>query len=755
MNQEDKKAVEDLKQKVEKEDHGAKWGLNSRSPIGLCSKVETLKKWGDWRVSTMCEAGEQGRLFIALGYEMKEKTTLGNCLKGLKLYYFLKQKEEEKGKSCSEFNDGVTPSGMPKFNWNLKLFIEYHKDIKRENWTNYDEEEIVKWIINQKNELLKRIESLSNEIHALETMELSNDVKRDTAKWYLGNKGKYNNNMSDEELLNCYEKEVKSTNKDTTAAGLRENHSKTEQKKDMANDDMSQKEGYFTLRQVQEFFNRFGRTSQNFFSSNIKITGVTYDRKKLERAESISRDGTTEKITTDDAMRYMTADIYFMLTKNGLVLDDEGLRRRINGSREEHSHQDNFPLGEDGTVTLRTNIGAGNLLSNLAQTFVPEITKALPEKLEFSYIWKVEFPDLLMDWLDITHEKQSTREGQGVSDPKHPRNCIWAGAPGTGKSNTLNREAHNQFGAENIMRVTFHPEYTYYDFVGTYRPRMAKDDEGNTLGKIEYAFVPGPFAKMLKRALWNRNANYCLIIEEINRANAAAVFGDVFQLLDRASQNSEDGSVRMHESEYAICPSEELYEYLMNKQEGNKEMSGTRPSAGIMNELRLPANLYIWATMNSADQGVFPMDTAFKRRWSFENMAINPSEGQDPDYNPESAWDKIRRGINDMLLKHHVQEDKLMGYYFLKKEERDSKENLEKALKEKVLLYLFEDAAKPFRGKIFKNEYNTCEKLRGKLGVDDPNLGVFLEKVWDGIPQQSKPEDTKLATEDVGNDDNP
>lgn len=334
------------------------------------------------------------------------------------------------------------------------------------------------------------------------------------------------------------------------------------------------------------------------------------------------------------------------------------------------------------------------------------------------------------------------------------RNCIWAGAPGTGKSFKLNQAANIQF-KDKTMRVTFHPEYTYYDFVGTYRPRMAKDDEGNTLGKIEYAFVPGPFAKMLKRALWNRNANYCLIIEEINRANAAAVFGDVFQLLDRASEDSEDGSVRMHESEYAICPSEELYEYLMNKQEGNEEMSGTRPSDGIMNELRLPANLYIWATMNSADQGVFPMDTAFKRRWSFVNMAINPSERQDPDYNPESAWDKIRRGINDMLLKHHVQEDKLMGYYFLKKEERDSKENLEKALKEKVLLYLFEDAAKPFRRKIFKNEYNTCEKLRGKLVVDDPNLGVFLEKVWDGIPQQSKPEDTKPATEDVDNADNP
>lgn len=717
--------------------------------MGICSKKLIFpENYGIWKINLQfLTSANNAQLCSMLRFEMDEKTTLKQCKNALHLYHSIaKPQESQKGPK--------KPSGSIP-NWNLKLFITRHPEIKRADIEKIKERElndIAQWFIRQ----FEQIQISAGAYHPNDQLtQISDKAKIDTAKWYLSNKDEYNKGMSDNDLLRCYENEVKETDENTTASDLRGNHQKTKNKEKAAKGNMESTEAVFNLKHVQEFFDRFKSNSQKFFDNNIKITGVTYDRKKLERAESISRDGTTEKITTDDAMRYMTADIYFMLTKNGLVLDDEGLRRRINGSREEHSHQDNFPLGEDGTVTLRTNIGAGNLLSNLAQTFVPEITKALPEKLEFSYIWKVEFPDLLMDWLDITHEKQSTREGQGVSDPKHPRNCIWAGAPGTGKSNTLNREAHNQFGAENIMRVTFHPEYSYYDFVGTYRPKMTKTKDGKSTGDIEYAFVPGPFAKMLKRALWNRNANYCLIIEEINRANAAAVFGDVFQLLDRASQNSKDGSVVKHESEYAICPSEELYEYLLNEREGNKEMPGTRPSDGIMNELRLPDNLYIWATMNSADQGVFPMDTAFKRRWSFVNMAINPSEGQDPDYNPESAWDKIRRSINDMLLKHHVQEDKLMGYYFLKKEERDSKENLEKALKEKVLLYLFEDAAKPFRGKIFKNEYNTCEKLRGKLVVDDPNLGVFLEKVWDGIPQQSKPEDTKQATEDVDNADNP
>lgn len=367
-----------------------------------------------------------------------------------------------------------------------------------------------------------------------------------------------------------------------------------------------------------------------------------------------------------------------------------------------------------------------------------------------------------VSWAKLKTERSDVYEyfvkqaAQGVGEPsyippgegpKHPRNTIWAGAPGTGKSHSLNKDAKKQFKG-NIMRVTFHPEYTYYDFVGTYRPKMSK----TKTGEIEYAFVPGPFAKMLKKALWNKGTNYCLIIEEINRANTAAVFGDVFQLLDRASKDSEDGRVKQHESEYAICPSEELYEYLMDKQEGNKKMQGKRPSASIMNELRLPDNLFIWATMNSADQGVFPMDTAFKRRWSFVNMDIDPTRKA----NNGDLWDQLRRSINEILLEHHVQEDKLMGYYFLKEEERNSEENLKKALKEKVLLYLFEDAAKPFREKIFKKEHNTCEKLRNNLDMPEPDLGVFLKIVWNGIPQEQNPEGAiEPAAENVNNANKP
>lgn len=324
-------------------------------------------------------------------------------------------------------------------------------------------------------------------------------------------------------------------------------------------------------------------------------------------------------------------------------------------------------------------------------------------------------------------------------------NCIWSGAPGTGKSHDLNQKAKEQF-KKRITRVTFHPEYTYFDFVGTYRPRMVKEGEKKT---IEYAFVPGPFAKVLKRALWDSGNDYCLIIEEINRANVAAVFGDVFQLLDRAAENSDD--VDQHESEYAICPSDELRDYLLEDDELLKEILSAANKAAeqpaspqaakniilqneakrqelstkLKNELRLPSNLYLWATMNSADQGCFPMDTAFKRRWSFRNRDINSGAEKD-------LWNNIRTAINEQLLEWGVQEDKLMGYYFLKKEERQET-GLETALKDKVMLYLFEDAAKPFKNRLFKEGLKTLASLRDHLCLYEPE-----QKEEDKEPKKKK-----------------
>lgn len=261
-------------------------------------------------------------------------------------------------------------------------------------------------------------------------------------------------------------------------------------------------------------------------------------------------------------------------------------------------------------------------------------------------------------------------------------NRIISGAPGTGKSYLLNKDAA-LVAAENRERVTFHPEYSYYDFVGSYKPVMRA-------GKIGYAFVPGPFARMLKRALNNRSENYLLVIEEINRARAASVFGDVFQLLDR-----DDSGASM----YDIAPSEELKEYLF----------GAQSSADA--RVRIPANLYIWATMNSADQGVYPMDTAFKRRWSFEYMGID-SRVEAVQGERAEEWKALRKRVNALLSAAGVNEDKLMGPFFLNSKELADREYFISAVKSKVLMYLFEDAAKHKRRAVFVGTPNYSELVQ-------------------------------------------
>ena len=229
-----------------------------------------------------------------------------------------------------------------------------------------------------------------------------------------------------------------------------------------------------------------------------------------------------------------------------------------------------------------------------------------------------------------------------------------------------------------LERVTFHPNYSYAQFVGTYKPVQDTADET----QIKYEYVPGTFMRIYTAAKQNPSQNFLLLIEEINRANVAAVFGDVFQLLDR----DENGN-----SEYPVAASEDIKKYLAKN--GIHE-----------DELKIPSNMYIWATMNSADQGVFPMDTAFKRRWEFEYIGIDENEDKVKGYEiPISAtkkvnWNDLRKAINNKLITLGINEDKLLGPFFLSKTVLDSAFDKEmdfvKLFESKVLMYLFEDAAK-------------------------------------------------------------
>lgn len=294
-----------------------------------------------------------------------------------------------------------------------------------------------------------------------------------------------------------------------------------------------------------------------------------------------------------------------------------------------------------------------------------------------------------------------------VEDFTFPHNRITFGAPGTGKSFQLNEDA--KFFGTNFERVTFHPNYSYAQFVGTYKPIQDSSDEK----QITYQYVPGPFIRIYAAAKQNPNNNYLLLIEEINRANVAAVFGDVFQLLDR----NADG-----ESEYKVAASEDIKKYLAKK--------------GIYeDELSIPSNMYIWATMNSADQGVFPMDTAFKRRWEFEYIGIDDNEDKVKDYeipinsNQKVNWNELRKAINTRLIEMSINEDKLLGPFFLSKtvleNALDNPENFVKLFKSKVIMYLFEDAAKMKVKQLFKIDNNKYIFSEICKQFDEKGLDVF------------------------------
>jgi AAA domain (dynein-related subfamily)/Restriction endonuclease BpuJI - N terminal len=313
------------------------------------------------------------------------------------------------------------------------------------------------------------------------------------------------------------------------------------------------------------------------------------------------------------------------------------------------------------------------------------------------------YMDIEPNNVDVEEPEAEVKE-ETLLDEQHniiqPHNRILFGAPGTGKSHTL-EEDREIFGS-NYERVTFHPNYSYAQFVGTYKPKPKVKENGEEY--ISYEFVPGPFLRTWINARISQKSvsheNYLLIIEEINRANVAAVFGDVFQLLDRKG----DGT-----SEYAIAVTEDMKEYLI------KEWGFTPEE---VQEITLPNNMYLWATMNSADQGVYPMDTAFKRRWSFEYIGID--EGEDElsgvtvnlTFEKEVEWNALRKAINNRLTESdlNVNEDKLIGPFFINENELAS-ESFDLIFKSKLLMYLFEDVLKHRSGKFFAQGLNTFSKI--------------------------------------------
>jgi len=336
---------------------------------------------------------------------------------------------------------------------------------------------------------------------------------------------------------------------------------------------------------------------------------------------------------------------------------------------------------------------------------------------------------------------------------------IYYGAPGTGKSKTIKDLT---FG-ESVIRTTFHPDSDYASFVGTYKPiteevtlrdcygKKVIDEETNEVVKeerIAYKFIPQAFLEAYVEA-WKKlgsNKKQYLIIEEINRGNCSQIFGDLFQLLDRNEYGFSD---------YPIVADKDMQKYLEKEFAGweitNKdEINQLYGEANMVNlimkgeRLVLPSNLYIWATMNTSDQSLFPIDSAFKRRWDWKYVPIR--EGRDKETNAPLNW-YINTGdkqydwwsfiskVNELIGSLTNSEDKKLGYFFCKAKDGEIDADL---FVSKVIFYLWNDVFKDygFDDKDFQDEEGKIlsfdrfyEDKNGKTNVDIAIVEQFLENL--------------------------
>lgn len=258
------------------------------------------------------------------------------------------------------------------------------------------------------------------------------------------------------------------------------------------------------------------------------------------------------------------------------------------------------------------------------------------------------------------------------------QNILYYGVPGSGKSFTISQICSD----DSVMeRIVFYPDYSHSDFIGQIVPRLNQDKN------LEYVFSPGPFTRILKKAYNNPDNMYYLVIEEINRGNAAAIFGEVFQLLDRDHTGKSEYSINNYDIAEAVYNDSE-------------------------HPVRIPSNLTLLATMNTSDQNVFTLDTAFQRRWTMKHLPNNFDNEHSDDIieGTQITWGAFAQTINELILQNNSglisSGDKRLGVYFAREDE------LKPALfSEKVLKYLWDDAFKLDRDTLFNEKYKSIEEL--------------------------------------------
>ena len=345
--------------------------------------------------------------------------------------------------------------------------------------------------------------------------------------------------------------------------------------------------------------------------------------------------------------------------------------------------------------------------------------------------------------MDVVVDDESQSESIFDKKDNLPLQQIYYGAPGTGKSHEIKEQTAEAEEQGRVFRTTFHPDSDYSTFVGCYKPTISQKAVRNVAGDvvkkdgkevfedyISYQFVPQAFTNAYVKA-WQTNEPVFLIIEEINRGNCAQIFGDLFQLLDRG----DDGV-----SDYPIKADTDLCKYLEKElgEDGSEGIKGIKDG-----KLCLPANLHIWATMNTSDQSLFPIDSAFKRRWDWHYTPIcNANKGWKVEANGNQYdWWEFLQKINERIESATSSEDKQLGYFFCKAD-GNGVISAEKFVS-KVIFYLWNDVFKDFadssddpfkvadgnrmtfrsfyiadeNGKTIVNEDNV-EVLLGSLGVD-------------------------------------
>lgn len=272
--------------------------------------------------------------------------------------------------------------------------------------------------------------------------------------------------------------------------------------------------------------------------------------------------------------------------------------------------------------------------------------------------------------------------------PLLPLQQIFYGAPGTGKSHTVDKDYVKD---NKCFRITFHPDTDYASFVGCYKPKMG----GPTGEDITYSFVPQVFLNAYTYA-WNHPDEHTyLVIEELNRGNCAQIFGDIFQLLDRQKAGHPGYS------KYTINADSDIATYLSGELEDKERYEKAICEIYGLKEfdfsiLALPSNLNILATMNTSDQSLFPIDSAFKRRWGMEYVGVNYTDAEQftvvIDETHKYSWSEILKGLNGYIKQEKHSTNKILGNRFVQSDENNVISAV--AFRDKVLFFLFNDVFK-------------------------------------------------------------